>query len=154
MQEARQGDDFVSKESEELLLLSEPSGHFCVSIPGMVLPGPSVNKAIRYGSSSVTPQTHCWSLPPPWAPSAPALPVLCWELCSRTGVIQMLIHTWERPPSIPRVITAPAGTGAEPEHPHCSFCKTGEHSEEFRDTDALPGRDMEESWVLFILTRE
>ena len=70
-----QGDGFESKskrqEDAELLLLSEVSGCFSVSMPGMIFPGPSVNKAIRYGSLSVTPQTRRRPLPPPPALSAP-----------------------------------------------------------------------------------
>lgn len=106
------GDDFVTKskrqESEGLLLLSEASGRFCVSIPGVIFPGPSVNKAIRYGSLSVTPQTRCWSLPPPWAPSAPALPVPC-----HGGYLDAHPHMGATSEHL-RVTKAPAEAGVEP----------------------------------------
>lgn len=157
MQEARRGggDDFVSKTkrqgSEELLLLSEASGRFCVSVPGVIFPGPSVNKAIRYSSLSLSPQTRCWSLPPPRAPLL--LLFLQGALVCHWGYPDAHPHVGATSKHL-RVTKAPAGAGAEPGQPHCSFCKTEECSGEFRDTDALPGRDMEESWALFILTRE
>lgn len=62
------------QEDAELLLLSEASGRFSVSIPGVIFSGPSVNKAIHYGSLNVTPQTRRRPLPPPQALSAPSLP--------------------------------------------------------------------------------
>lgn len=62
---------------------SQPSGCFSISIPRVILPGPSVNKAI---SLNVTPQTPCRTLSPPWALSAPSLPASVKHWCG-TGVM-------------------------------------------------------------------
>jgi len=95
------------QEDAELILLSEASGRFSVSIPGAIFPGPRVNKAIRYGSLSVAPRTRRPPLPPPQALSTPSAPA---------GMAQGLPGTRLRAGATAerrRARKAPAGAGVE-----------------------------------------
>lgn len=151
----RGGDGFESKsrrqEDAELLLLSEASGLFSVSIPGVIFPGPSVNKAIHYGSLSVAPQARRRPLPPPQALSAPAGGEP-WRGAGVTGHASAggsnlrasageegSSGNWNQVCKSPVAALhgSPRFAGA--------IAKSRSVQGDLRDTDALPRRDMEKS---------